>query len=181
MTKIIFDLEATCWAGNLARRQEVIELGAYKLNLFGEVLDKFHKYVCPILHPELSYYCRELTGLRQEWISSAERFDDVMSDFFNWIGERRDFLLLSWGSRDKKLIMDNMKMHDLDTAGIEDKFVDLKKLYSSLRRNKRAVSFLEALEEQGLEFGGEHHRAASDAANLVTLYLQLRNQWPEHS
>ena len=34
---IIFDVEATCWQGNSNRQQEIIEIGAIKINGYGEV------------------------------------------------------------------------------------------------------------------------------------------------
>jgi inhibitor of KinA sporulation pathway (predicted exonuclease) len=75
MQHIVFDLEATCWEGNLmGREQEIIEIGAIRIDSFGRHLDLFQKFVKPVRHPSLSVYLRKLTGINQEDIDHAQPF-----------------------------------------------------------------------------------------------------------
>src|SRR5690349_9056901 len=86
MNFIILDLEATCWQGNaMDRRQEVIELAAYHVNGYGEWGEHFNAFVKPLDHPRLSAYCTELTGITQEMVDKARRFDVVIQRFQDWL------------------------------------------------------------------------------------------------
>ena len=82
MNFIILDLEATCWQGNdMNRRQEIIELGAYRVNGYREWIDSFQKFVKPVEHPRLSAYCTELTGISQDQVTKARPFEEVYYQF----------------------------------------------------------------------------------------------------
>ncbi len=96
MIFIVYDLEATCWDGNPPSQvQEIIEIGAYKLNGYGEVMDSFSRLVKPVIHPYLSFYCRKLTGIEQDEINRASSFGKVIDDFQDWIDiyENQDLLI----------------------------------------------------------------------------------------
>ena len=70
MDRIIFDLEATCWdKGTPGMTQEIIEIGALRLNELGQKVGSFHSMVRPMVHPVLSPYCRRLTHIDQEDIA----------------------------------------------------------------------------------------------------------------
>ena len=94
---IIYDLEATCWLGRPPGYvQEVIEIGAIKLNGYGEELSIFNRFVKPVVNPRLSAFCQELTSITQEQINIANTFPTVIEDFQDWIDIwDEDYLLLS--------------------------------------------------------------------------------------
>src|SRR5688500_11524057 len=82
MNFIILDIEATCWQGNaMNRRQEIIELAAYSVNGYREWNDKFQRFIKPKDNPRLSAYCMELTGITQDQVNKAKRFESVFTDF----------------------------------------------------------------------------------------------------
>jgi 3'-5' exoribonuclease 1 len=67
MIFIIFDLEATCWKDTFVpHRQEVIEVGAYSVNSFGEFLDTFQKFVKPVKSPRTFKLLQEFNWYRSE-------------------------------------------------------------------------------------------------------------------
>ena len=83
---IIYDLEATCWQGKpITKTQEVIEIGAVKMDLYGEIIEAFSRFVRPVLNPVLSAYCQELTSISQIDINRADTFNNVIEDFQDWI------------------------------------------------------------------------------------------------
>lgn len=87
---IVIDFEATCFEKPLNRHkeQEIIEFPAVLINLeSGEIEKEFHKYLRPIEKPELSDYCKNLTGISQETVDKGELFPDVMEEFKIWIKE----------------------------------------------------------------------------------------------
>ncbi|MEM9824691.1 MAG: 3'-5' exonuclease, partial [Bacteroidota bacterium] len=82
MNYVIFDLEATCWEYNFDDRlQETIEIGAFLLTPFGEIVGEYNRFIRPKLYPDLSVYCKELTSITQEEINRALPFDQVIEEF----------------------------------------------------------------------------------------------------
>ena len=55
---IIFDLEATCWLGRPPKGyNEIIEIGAVKINQYGEETGRFESFVKPTVNRKLSGFC----------------------------------------------------------------------------------------------------------------------------
>ena len=110
---IIYDLEATCWLGRPPKGlNEVIEIGAVRINAYGEVLSKFERFVRPTVNPLLSGFCKKLTSISQQQVNTAQSFEKVIRDFMEW-GDlySEDSYVCSWGNNDKKLLKDDCELH----------------------------------------------------------------------
>jgi inhibitor of KinA sporulation pathway (predicted exonuclease) len=178
MQFIILDLEATCWQGNIMdRRQEIIELAAFRVNGYREWQDHFQRFVRPTDHPRLSAYCMELTGITQEQVNTSRKFDHVIHEFQDWLdavdGPR---LLCTWGDKDIDIIEAECARHDIPVDFLP-KSIDLKAQYARLHRLTKESGLLKALEYHELEFEGSPHRAFDDAYNTARLFLHLLDQW----
>jgi inhibitor of KinA sporulation pathway (predicted exonuclease) len=178
MNYIIYDLEATCWEipppGYV---QEIIEIGAYKINEYGEVRGKFSRFVKPSLHPNLSVFCKELTNITQQDINKANIFPIVIEEFMNWGRiEEEDYMLCSWGNFDRKQFAYDCKLHRID-SGWTERHVNLKEQYRILRNMRSGMGLKKAIEKEGILFTGQHHRGISDAENLVKLFLKFLGSW----
>ncbi len=181
MNFIVYDLEATCWNTESERRgkmQEVIEVGAVKINEEGTVVSRFESFVRPMVHPNLSDFCQHLTGISQIDVNQADTFPIVMEDFQEWIGavDGEDYLLCSWGFFDKKILVKNSAHHQMESDWVQP-HISLKHQYPRIKGIARAIGLRNALEREGFEFEGEHHRAIYDALNTVKLFLKFSNQW----
>lgn len=179
MNVIIYDLEATCWEGNLKHfHQEIIEIGAYKLNEYGEIEDKFNQFIQPVLHPYLSSFCTTLTSIQQNDVNKAKKFPIVLEAFESWIDiQEADYRLISWGALDQILFEDNCKINNINFEWMKGKFVDLKEMYRKLKNKNVAPGFATALKIEKLEFVGTPHRAIYDAANLISIYTKYIDYW----
>lgn len=178
MIFIVYDLEATCWDGNPPSQvQEIIEIGAYKLNGYGEVVGTFSRLVKPVIHPYLSFYCRKLTGIEQDEINRASTFAKVVNDFQDWIDiYDEDYLLCAWGSFDQKILIQDSKLHRLDYDWT-DPHINLKQQYHELKRLNRRRGLRKVVESEGFEFSGDQHRALDDAENLVKVFNEYIHEW----
>ncbi|TRY62543.1 hypothetical protein TCAL_11662 [Tigriopus californicus] len=70
---IVIDFESTCWAekGPGCFPPEIIEFPAVLLDTqTGHILDEFHSYVLPTETPQLSEFCTQLTGIRQDQVDT---------------------------------------------------------------------------------------------------------------
>ncbi len=179
MNFIIYDLEATCWSGAPPNDiREIIEIGAILLNGYGEELGSFNKFVRPVSNPQLSPFCKELTGIEQKQVNAANTFDVVIEQFFEWsqIFER-DYLLISWGKEDQGLLYNDCLRHDVETDWIYP-HLNLKKAYRSLKNLKKPTGLRKTLNLEGFDFDGTPHRAIDDAMNTVKIFRQYVDEWP---
>jgi 3'-5' exoribonuclease 1 len=66
------------------REQEIIEIGAYRVNGYGEWMDHFQAFIKPVMNPRLSTYCMDLTGITQDQVGKAKTFGQVFPIFEDW-------------------------------------------------------------------------------------------------
>ncbi len=178
MKFIIFDLEATCWMGRPPGMvQETIEIGAIQLNNYGEELGSFNRFIRPIIHPNLSAFCRELTSIDQDDVDRADNFPQVIEEFKDWIDvDEEDYLLCSWGGFDKKMLARDCALHDLHDDWL-DQHINLKRQYQLFKRLHRPCGLKSAVRKEGFEFTGIHHRGIADAENLTKVFRKHLDVW----
>ena len=179
MNFIIYDLECTCWEVKTPNQvMETIEIGAYKLNEFGEVQDIFSRFVRPKVHPVLSPFCMKLTSISQIDVNRSETFPLVIGDFMAWIGfdDKEDYWLCSWGGFDKRQLIADCQLHDLESEWV-DFHLNLKQQYLQYKRLNRPIGLKKAVEREGFEFTGIHHRGISDAENLAKIFAKHLDIW----
>ncbi|XP_035224497.1 ERI1 exoribonuclease 3-like [Stegodyphus dumicola] len=83
---LVLDFEATCDSPVNAVPQEIIEFPVLKVNAKTfETESEFHSYVRPVINPQLSKFCIELTGITQEIVDNSLVFEDVFQDYQNWL------------------------------------------------------------------------------------------------
>lgn len=177
MNYIIFDLEASCWLGRPPHGlNEVIEIGAVKVNDYNEVVSIFSKFIKPTVNPILSDFCKRLTSISQEDVDKTRTFPFIIQDFMDWIGIEEDFVLISWGKYDKQQLIQDCELHKLDTEWLEYHF-NLKPAYRALKDLKDEPGLKKAVKLEGFEFTGIHHRAISDAENTAKIFIKYFKEW----
>ena len=82
MNYIIYDLECTCWEDKTDEQtMETIEIGAVRLNEYGEVMGAFSRFIRPKIHPVLSDFCQRLI-LHAAAVNGTKFANDVaVTDF----------------------------------------------------------------------------------------------------
>jgi inhibitor of KinA sporulation pathway (predicted exonuclease) len=183
MHYIVFDLEATCWetqSESHQKKQEIIEIGAVKIDEDGEILGKFAEFVRPIFHTQLSPFCTKLTSITQVDVNRARYFTEVVEDFKEWVGayDEEDYLFCSWGFFDQRALSKNCLMHNLDDAWTMP-HISLKHQYPRVSGIGRTIGLKAAVLKEGFEFSGLHHRGIDDALNLAKVFNKFLYQW-EH-
>lgn len=174
----MFDLEATCWkTSKLHRRQEIIEIGAVKSDIYANALDTFQSFARPVEYPQLSYYCMELTGIGQADVDRAPAIEEVLEEFLYWSGrEEEEVVFCSWGAKDRDLLAEACGIIGMADDWL-DNYVDLKPQFAEVRRLNRTVGLKRALKMTGEDFEGSHHRALDDAKNLFIIFRQNLDSW----
>jgi len=179
MNYIIFDLEATCWEHpRPTYKQEVIEIGAVLVDEYAHATAVFSEFIQPIFHPTLSPFCKELTSIAQEDVANARLFPEVVEAFQEWMGyfDDEEYLLCSWGFFDKKIFVNNCELHQIDDDWVEP-HISLKHQYQEIKSLRRKIGLKRAVEKEGFEFTGTHHRGIDDAHNLAKIFAKCFDDW----
>ena len=183
---VIFDLEATCYNRGDNKpdgfKNEIIEIGAIKLDELGNEIDRFSKFAKPKLFPFISDFCNELTTIKQEDIDNADPLRTVLIDFMEWA---IDADLISWGYYDAKQLISDLSINDIDDEKyklkIENNHYSLKHLYAAwngLRR--KGIGMKKALNIENIKLSGTHHRGIDDAENIVKIFKKYINKYKSY-
>lgn len=193
---IVVDFEATCFEKPFNRnKQEIIEFPAVLLNLeSGEIEKEFHKYLRPVEIPELSDYCKNLTGISQETVDNGELLADVIEEFRKWmkatVKEKQIVLpktkksnldgncaMVTWGNWDFLIQLRNeCSRKKIRRPSIFNQWVDLKEIYIEKGTFKEQFTFGDALAQSGIEFVGRPHSGLDDARNTAILAWKMHNE-----
>lgn len=177
MNYIILDLEATCWNDKGVKRQnEIIEIGALKLNAQGETISEFSAFVKPTLNPELSDFCTELTTITQDDVDTAQDYPAVEEEFKQWINVNEPYFLCSWGQYDKNQFLKDCELHGRSTDWL-DPHTSIKHQYTKIKGLKRHIGMKGALWMEGIELKGTHHRGIDDARNIAEIFRANFGSW----
>ena len=156
---------------------EIIDIGAYRINDFGEVRGMFSRLVKPVVNPTLSDFCRRLTSINQVDINRAENFPEVVEEFMDWaMIDEDDYVLCSWGSFDRKMLIKDCQRHQMEHRWAKQ-HVNMKEQYMRLNRLNKSMGLKTALKREGMPFEGVQHRGITDAENTVKIFLKYFGQW----
>lgn len=170
MNYIIFDLEATCVEDKtIPFQNEIIEIGAVKLNSQLEKVGEFTTFIKPIINPTLTDFCTRLTTITQSQVDEAGTFSEGLQAFLEFIGDE-EYVLLSWGGYDKNQLTKDCELHSLQNGFLKQHY-NLKKLHHEkiLLKKDRQMGMKAALRNAGLKIVGTHHRGLDDAINIARI------------
>lgn len=177
MKYIILDLEATCWKDrNVNNQNEIIEIGAIKIDDKGNAQDEFNEFVRPKLNPILSDFCKELTTITQVEIDSAKTYSIIIEQFKEWININEPFVLCSWGFYDKKQFAKDCELHGLSTEWL-NYHISLKHQYADIKKLRKPIGMGGALKMEKIKLEGIHHRGIDDARNIAKIFISNFNKW----
>jgi len=167
---LIIDLEATCCnQGTISRDDmEIIEIGAVIVDVDSlEMVDDFSIFIRPIIHPNLTEFCKKLTTITQEEIDRGVGFIEGMKIFVSWFSQYEKALFCSWGEYDKNQFKKDCRLHGMKYPfGLEH--LNIKKAFAK-KQGVKPCGLDKALEIVNLELLGTHHRGVDDARNMARL------------
>jgi inhibitor of KinA sporulation pathway (predicted exonuclease) len=164
------DLEATCAENAPTFDMETIEIGACWIAADGSVLDRFQSFVRPIVNPQLTPFCTQLTGITQADVDAAPLFPAAADALRAFVAKHQQAssVWMSWGAYDRKQFERDSARHGV-AAPIALPHQNAKRLFAKARRIGKEVGMAKACELVGLTLAGTHHRALDDALNVARL------------
>lgn len=175
MNYILFDLELNSKAFKSKLPNEIIEIGAVKLNDALETVDSFQSFVKPKIHSKLFPLIKRKTAISQEDVNNAEGFKAVISRFREWIGE--DYALCSWGHDDIHHMKSNCKLSRISIGWIKN-IIDVQSHFSALYNSPAGQKYglKNALLMLDIELKDRLHRAHIDAEYTAQVFIRIFSQ-----
>ncbi|RIW37426.1 exonuclease [Bacillus salacetis] len=176
---IFFDFEMKCDDRGMAfEDMEAIRLGAVKYDLDTKQISYFDKYINPTTPWPLSNFCKQLTGISDRDLKTADSFPAVFKEFLFWIGGVKKSRFFSWSKSDMtrlKLDSERHGLHEVTIEKIESRYVDFQETFSK-HVSKDNLSVANALGLYGVEFKGAAHNPMYDAFNTLQIFLHYYSQ-----
>lgn len=173
---VVFDLEYTSWRGYLesgwkmpGKHREIVQFGAVKLALERDYVEVgfLDHLVKPRIHPELSQYFIDLTGIEQDVLNQTGRpFEEVFFDFMSFIeGEKVD--LACWGD-DMEVIRENCDLLGMACPSAINKSINLIPMISQIAEiGGRRIHSSGLPHYLGVAWNENAHDALSDSRALA--------------
>ena len=152
--------------------EEIIEIGALKLNNAGKVTDRFCRLVRPQHSRGVSSTVTKLTGICTKDLSFADPFDIAVKKFSEWIGSEK-VRIYSWSDSDLLQMKRECSYKRIRFPENMKRWIDLQAVYPRIMRrsNRRSrLALHTAVRECGIEFDEKRaHRALYDAEKTAEL------------
>lgn len=181
MNYIILDLE---WNNTYCKKKkgfmnEIIEIGAIKLNSKLETIDTYSVFVKAQLGKKLHARVKELTNITNDDISHGTPFSQAMSNFRKWVSSEEN-IILTWGDTDIRVLIENFRYFN----GIS--FIPFLSNYVNLQKYAMAFMNISKADQIGLSAAAEKlgicadnyslHRALDDSKLTADLFRRIFNE-----
>jgi len=176
---VVLDFESTCDRDRKVQPQEIIEFSAVLLNAKTMNVDfHFQQYVRPTVHPILTAFCTELTGIQQESVDDGQSLQDTLLQHDMWLRQcgvkEKEFIYVTWTPWDLMVMLEQeRRWRKLDVAPYLRKWIDLKAIFTKLYGKNNLKGAVQVL---GLDWYGRAHSGLDDAVNTAHIACELMKQ-----
>ena len=156
-THIILDLEMNPVSVTFPQvlpvlRQEIIEIGAVKLNRSLKIISRFRCLVKPEYNHNIMPHIIKLTGIRNTDVAEAPSLGDALKLFSDWIGDVKNYRIYSWSDNDLKQLRTECEIKKITFPANMRRWIDFQRPFprmmqiSDMRRHiplKEAVQYFD--------------------------------------
>ncbi len=156
--------------------EEVIEIGAVKLDDNYQQIGEFQCYVRPEFS-SISKHITNLTGITNEIVADKNMFVEEFENFFNWVGGW-DMKIYSWSSSDINQLKSECayKLPQFDVRRLEEQWIDIQKEFDDRIGLHNSLALKYAVGAMNRNFEGTHHTALADAANAAAILALMQDE-----
>lgn len=177
--QIVLDFEFAPVPKQRQRRglhNEIIEVGAVKLDYHGNVMGEFSQFVQTEFTEGVAFPVRELTGISAVDTAMADPLYMVIKRLSDWIG-RYSAQVVCWSGADRRQLLTECQAKHIDLSAFPTDWADLQAFYTSIMDvgSHGCVSLGDAATWFGIEFDestGHAHSALADARVTAKLLKQ---------
>lgn len=158
----------------LSVQNEIIEVGAVRLDKFMKKVDEYKVYIKPTIFKILNPKITEITGIREEQLKKGIDFKDAMDGLEKFVGE--DNIICSWATDDIVEIISNANYHNYKSIHWIKKYLDIQDYCTKMLGHKKALGLKSALEELKIKVDkNKLHDALNDSNYAAEVFKRLYN------
>ncbi len=178
MEYIILNTESTCDIIPFFD-QEIIHIVSARFSSDFKPIDVFNEFVKPVVTPELTYFCKKLTKIKQKQIDNAQSFPIVLQKYLDWINIKNDYKICIWSSLSKNVIIKECIRHNITNYDFLNKCVNLKLLFHKMNRIsiKRCVLMDALIVDNIIKNKNNDYKAINDLKDIITIFLKHTKEW----
>lgn len=188
----VLDFEANCMKRGTPTPQEIIEFPVLLVNArTGEVEDFFHTYVKPDVHPNISQFCTDLTGITRSLLAKKGiSLEQALAQHQAWLDqhnlipswmpkssqEQRTCTYLTCGDWDLQTCLPNqLAYHGQSVPVFAERWINVKRAFQDVYciRSKKGLGMVRMLDISGLELVGRHHSGIDDCRNIARIVQKM--------
>lgn len=158
-------------------RNEIIEVGAVKLDYHGNVMGEFSQFVQTEFTEGVAFPVRELTGISAVDTAMADPLCMVIKRLGDWIG-RYSVQVVCWSGADRRQLLTECQAKHIDLSAFPTDWADLQAFYTSIMDvgSHECISLGGAATWFGIELDestGHAHSALAEARVTAKLLKQV--------
>lgn len=182
----VLDFEKTCENREIDASfgpQEIIEFPSVLLARdLAESVVEFESFVKPHVHPLLSHFCTELTGITQEHVDGAKDLSHVLAEHHTWlrgiVPRDEDCVFVTCGDMDLKRSLPEDPNLPSEVPACYRKWLNIKKEFSAFytqwyKKGKQPRNMVEMLDKLEISLEGQHHSGIDDCRNIAKILQQM--------
>lgn len=180
MQYVVMDLE---WNNTYAKKtsgyiNEIIEIGAVKLNSELDCIDEFSCIIRSQIGRKLRGSVKKLTNLTNDDISTGLPFTKAFGIFRKWIGEEPT-VILTWGESDIRVLLENFSyLNGIRSIPFLKYYCDLQKYFQHTQdgSSEQQPGLITAACKVGIDPElYTHHRALGDSRLTADIFELIYN------
>ncbi|WP_300380280.1 3'-5' exonuclease [Clostridium sp.] len=153
---------------------EIIEIGAVKLDNYMKVIEELKVYIKPSVIPILNPKISEITNIKEVDLEDGASFKEGMDRLSNLIEEGD--IICSWAKDDIIEIINNANYHNYDNIKWLKNYLDLQEYSTNILGKKKSLSLKSALEELRIKVDNTKlHDALNDAIYTGEVFKRIYN------
>lgn len=160
---------------DLEIENEIIEIGALKVDKYMKPVSQMRQYIKPTVFPVINPIVNEITKIDmkilQEKGVTFEEAIDKLKDMFE-----EDDVLCSWAKDDVAELIINAHYHKYIDLNWLDKYLDIQEYATKILAHKKALGLKSALDELKIKVDNQKlHDALNDAEYTVEVFKRIYN------
>ncbi|MBQ6820075.1 MAG: exonuclease domain-containing protein [Clostridium sp.] len=153
---------------------EIIEIGAIKLDNYMKPLKEFKAYIKPSVIPVLNPKISEITSITENDLEKGLSFQEGMDKLADMIDEGD--IICSWAKDDVIEIINNAIYYKYENLNWLKNYLDLQEYSTKILGKKKSLSLKNALEEMRIKIDkSKLHDALNDAIYASEVFKRIYN------
>lgn len=153
---------------------EIIEIGAIKLDRAMREVGRFKTYIRPSIYKLLNPRVSEITGITEEQLEKGVNFIDALKNLGEFVGE--DSIICSWAKDDIAELIRNADYYNCNSIEWLNGYIDLQEYCTKILVEKKSISLINALNKLRIRVKEEElHDALNDAFYTSEVFKRIFN------